>query len=67
MNSEELIENKIKNMSQGELMKFTTNLNRMKLEKLPHIKKYNKLRKIHGDVVDSMFDYIMQGHYDIEK
>ena len=35
--------------------------------KKKHIRKYNKIRKLHGEVVDSMEDYILKGKYDIQK
>ena len=37
-----------------------TNMRRFFLDKKPHIKEYNKVRKMHQEIVDSMMDY----HYD---
>lgn len=36
-------------------------LHRTALQKKPHIKKYNKLRKIHSDILDSMDEYLASG------
>jgi hypothetical protein len=45
------------------MMNIWINLHKMTLEKKPHIKKYNKLRKIHGDVINVMMDYHLEGKY----
>lgn len=33
------------------------NLNRLMLKNKPHIKKYNKLRKLHDEILDNMENY----------
>ncbi len=51
----------------GKKINLIATLNRRKLQELPHIKEYNKLRYLHGDIVDSMIDYIKAGKYDFQK
>ena len=42
------------------LLQGLTNLRMHSLERLPHIKEYNRIRQMHQEVVNSMMDY----HYD---
>ena len=41
-------------------------LNRLKLDREPHIKKYNKIRRLHSDIIDSMQNYLFT-KYNVEK
>lgn len=41
-------------------------LNRLKLDREPHIKKYNKIRRLHSDIIDSMENYLFT-KYNVEK
>ena len=43
------------------------NFNRFLLKSKPHIKKYNKLRKLHSEILDSMEIYIVSKDYDSSK
>ena len=42
-------------------------MRKMILKRKPHIKKYYKYRKLHGEVLDSMINYMCKGKYDYEK
>lgn len=53
--------------TQEEIYNMLVNLNRFQLNKKDHIKKYNKLRKMHGEILDSMQNYIFSGRYDTRK
>lgn len=57
----------LNNMDKEKLYQFVINMRQMKLNKLSYIKRYNKLRRIHGEIVDSMLDYIQNGKYDINE
>lgn len=48
-----------------DLYNMMINLNRFLLEDKPHIQKYYKMRRLHGEVVDSMMDYIYSGKYNV--
>lgn len=39
----------------------------MQLNRKAHIKKYNKLRKLHGEIIDNMLAYIDSGKYNIDE
>lgn len=41
------------------------NLNRFQLNSKKHIKKYNKRRKLHGEIIDGMENYIIDGKYNV--
>ena len=43
------------------------NLHKLMLKEKPHIKKYNKLRKLHSEIVDNMEEYLNKGKYDRDK
>ena len=60
----EMIEEFVNGLSSEERVNFITNLNRMQLNRKPYIKKYNKIRKAHSEIIDSMQDYIFKGKYD---
>lgn len=42
-------------------------LNRLRLNRIPHIKKYNKLRILHSEILDSMENYVENGNYSIQN
>ena len=44
-----------------EAVDLFVNLHRLTLQNKPHIKKYNKLRKLHGEILDNMDDYLASG------
>ena len=50
-------------MDIDEKVAFLVNLNRIKLNRLPYIKKYNKLRKLHSYIYNDMFNYMMSSNY----
>jgi len=41
-----------------------TNLHSLILKRKPHIKEYNKIRKLHGEMVSSMIDYFREGKFE---
>lgn len=43
------------------------NFHKLILKDKPHIKKYNKLRKLHSEIVDNMEEYLNKGKYDRNK
>ena len=53
----------------NELYQFQNNLRDFLLKDKPHIKKYKKARKIHGEIIDSMMRYFESPRYkeNIEK
>lgn len=57
----------MKDMPQEELHDFLININRLCLNRKEHIKKYNKARKLHSDILSSMVMYIDNGRYDTDK
>lgn len=64
---DDLLEKLFENNSAEDISNMFVNLNRFLLNRKNHIKKYNKLRKLHSEVVDSMVNYILSGKYDIDK
>jgi hypothetical protein len=44
-------------------MKTLTNFRRLFLDRMPHIKEYYKIRKLHGAIVDSMIQYFDDGKF----
>lgn len=64
MNTE--LKNIFENISSNDLSDLLMKLNRMQLNSKKHIKKYNKLRRLHGEILDSMIDYIRSGKYVLE-
>lgn len=60
-----LLEKLFKNKSQDEIATMLINLNRFQLNRKEHIKKYNRLRRIHAEVFDSMENYIIEKKYNI--
>lgn len=64
---DELVNRLFENKTPEEISNMLVNLNRFQLNRKNHIKKYNKLRKIHGEILDSMQNYILNGKYDISK
>lgn len=62
---DELLEKILENKSQSEISSMLINLNKLQLNRKKHIKKYNKLRKLHSEIIDSMEKYIMDGKYNI--
>lgn len=63
---EEVTKAILENNKEEEMINLLVNLNRLNLNRKPHIKKYNKLRKLHSEILDSMDDYINKGSYNIE-
>lgn len=53
------------NKSTNEISTMLINLNKLQLNSKKHIKKYNKLRKLHSEIIDSMENYIIDGKYNI--
>lgn len=43
------------------------NLNRRQLNRKSHIKKYNKIRKLHSEIANNMIEYFEDGKYDFDK
>lgn len=62
---EEVFKKIFEGKSDEELSSFLVNLNKFWLNRKDHIKKYNRLRKLHSEVVDSMVDYIVSDKYSI--
>lgn len=60
---DELIENMLNELSPMQISDMLVNLNRFNLNKKEHIKKYNKIRKLHSEVLDSMGKYIVDGNH----
>lgn len=54
-------------MNYEDQMNVLYNFSMLMLRNKPHIKKYNKLRKLHSEIIDNMLDYIQVGKYDINK
>lgn len=50
-----------------ELANLLVNMNRHILNRKNHIKKYNKLRRLHSEILGSMQDYLFSGKYDVHK
>lgn len=60
-----LLEKMFENKSPNEISTMLINLNKLQLNSKKHIKKYNKLRKLHSEIIDSMENYIIDGKYSI--
>lgn len=56
-----------KDKTSEEITHMLVNLNRYQLNRKTHIKKYNKLRKLHAEILNSMQDYIFSGKYNFRK
>ena len=59
MNKDELFADDMRNIM--------LNMRRHMLNRKSYIKKYNKYRKIHADILESMASYILDGKYDFGK
>ena len=58
---------KFSSMTNEEIMyDMLTSFQRFLLEKKPHIKEYKKIRKIHGEITDSMATYYEDGKFQLE-
>ena len=55
------------NLKAEDIVNATVNLNRLLIKNKPHIKKYDKVKKIYKDIIDNMKDYIFSDNYDIDK
>ena len=55
------------NLKAEDIVNATVNLNRSLINNKPHIKKYDKVKKIYKDIIDNMKDYIFSDSYDIDK
>lgn len=64
---DELVKILFKDKTQEEISNMLVNLNRFQLNRKNHIKKYNRLRKLHSEILDSMQNYILNGKYEIKK
>ncbi len=53
--------------SPEEMVDTIVRLNRFQLNRKTHIKKYNKIRKLHSVILDSMENYIFNSKYDFNK
>ena len=45
------------NKSLSEISTMLVNLNKFRLNSKEHIRKYNRLRKLHSEIIDSMENY----------
>ena len=61
------MQNDLNLITQKEISSMLINLNRLRLNRKAHIKKYNKLRILHSEIIDNMEDYILNNKYNIEK
>ena len=59
------LEKMLENKSSSEIATMLINLNKFQLNTKNHIKKYNRLRKIHSELISSMENYILDGKYNI--
>lgn len=60
-----LLEKIFENKSPSEISGMLINLNKLQLNSKKHIKKYNRLRNLHSEIIDSMENYIIDGEYNI--
>ncbi len=63
----EFLEKMLEEKDPEEMADFIVKLNKFQLNRKNHIKKYNKIRKLHADVLESMDNYILSGKYDYKK
>lgn len=61
-----ILEMLFKNKSPEEITNMLVNFNKINLNRKTHIKKYNKLRKLHSEILDSMQAYIESSKYKVE-
>ena len=52
-----LLEKIFENKSLSEISTMLVNLNKFRLNSKEHIRKYNRLRKLHSEIIDSMENY----------
>ena len=45
------------------LFKMATNMHDMVLRRKPHIKEYKRIRKLHSEIIESMFEYYHSGKF----
>ena len=64
---DQILESMLSNYSPEFRREFIVNANRMKLNKKAHIKKYNKLRILHSEIIDSMEYYIKHNQYEDDE
>ena len=50
-----------------DLSEMLIDFQKFMLSEKSHIKKYNKIRKMHNEILESMLNYITSGKYDIQK
>lgn len=62
---ENLFDLLFKDKEPEEMINMFVNFNRFNLNRKEHIKKYNKLRRLHGEILNSMSDYMKSGKYDM--
>lgn len=64
---DEILKMLFENKTPEEKTEMLVNLNRRLLNRKKHIKKYNKLRKLHSEILDSMDDFISSDKCNIKK
>lgn len=62
---EEVIEKLFENKSEQEISNMLVNINKFQLNRKNHIKKYNRLRKLHSEIISSMENYMINGKYNM--
>ena len=60
-----LLEKMFENKSPSEISTTLINLNKYRLNSKEHIRKYNRLRKLYSEIIDSMENHIIDGKYNI--
>ena len=66
-NKIDLVKNFFENKTESEITDMFVYLNKIRLNQKQHIRKYNKLRKIHSDIIENMQDYITSKYYDLSN
>lgn len=64
---DELTKKLFENITPQQISNMMVGFNRFQLNRKSHIKKYNKLRRLHSEVLDSMQNYILSEKYDIRQ
>ena len=64
---DKLVKMLFENKTSQEVSNMLVNLNCFQLNSKSHIKKYNKLRKLHSEILNSMQNYILSGKYDVRR
>jgi hypothetical protein len=61
----DLLDKIFENKSPSEISTMLVNLNKRQLNSKKHIKKYNSIRKLHSEIINSMENYIIDGKYNM--